>query len=113
MPQITLTGGKFQISLGAPLANGRLSLRLSHDARDPAANTQIASGAEISIPLDAMGNVYGLPMIWANDTLVPSGSFYKVLAFDSNGGRVWARAQILTVFSLPNPFDIGNLVPSS
>lgn len=111
MALVTLTGGKFQDSDGSPLSNGFLLMRLSQDSRDPSTMSQIASGTTVRIPLGPTGNVSGTPKVWANDTLLPAGSLYRVTAFDSDGDQVWSNPQNLSVPSSPDPYNIGNWVP--
>ena len=110
----TLVGGNFQTFLGQPLSNGYLVLELSHDGQG-SGNTQIVAGTKVTVPLDNTGNVAGTGVsIWANDTLLPSGSFYWVEVHASDGRIVSSPQRIkLTVTSTPSPFNLGvNWVPS-
>jgi len=112
MPLVTISGGNFQDGDGDPLSNGWILMRMSQDVRDPSTMTQIVSGTTIRVPLGPTGSVSGTPRVWSNDTLQPSGSFYRVTAYDSDGDQVWSHPQNLTVPSSPDPFNIGTWIPS-
>lgn len=108
-----LTGGGFQDALGNALANGYLEMELSQDAVT-SDSTQVASGYTIRINLDTDGNIITSPSqsVWPNDVLAPTGTFYNVSAFSSEGQLVWGpNAQ--QVFSTPSPFDIGSWIPGA
>jgi len=107
----TISGGAFQDSSGNPLANGYLTIQLSQDGVVNT-STMVCSGYEITVKLDANGNVISSPAqtIWPNDVITPSGTFYTIYAYSANGQLVWGPSynQIL---STPTPFDLGSLTP--
>lgn len=112
---LQLSGGLFQNPSGGPLVNGFMLWTLSHDCQEnvDSGGGQVASGIPARVPLDANGSVAGSVFIWSNDVLNPSGSFYTVDLFDSNGAKVWASPQLFQLSATPNPLDIGTLVPFS
>lgn len=112
---LQLTGGLFQNPAGGPLANGYMNWTLSHDCQEniDAGGGQIASGAPARIQLDANGSIPAgqTVLIWSNDVLNPSGSFYTVDLFDASGTKVWSSPQVFQLAATPNPLNIGTLVP--
>lgn len=108
-----IIGGGFQDAAGNPLANGTLIFELSQDEQSPAPG-QIGAGRKIEVNLDSTGNVPSSPAVyvWANDSLNPLNSFYRVTAYAANGQTVWGP-QNQQVPSSPSPFNISNWVPDS
>ena len=111
MAKNTITGGGFIDPEGNPLSNGYLTLELSVDCQtpDPA---QLFAGIKLKVSLDASGNVAGTVLIWPNDLLTPTGSYYIVNAHRADGVKVWAKPHNLQILSSPSPFNIGAWVPS-
>lgn len=113
--KVELTGGAFQDSEGNVLANGYLTMRLSQDS---VVNTsQICSGVEIKIDLDANGNVAVYPAhpvqsVWGNDQLSPANSFYRVTGYTSKGQPAWGPNN-QQVIGDGGTFDVGTWVPNS
>ena len=108
-----LSGGAFQDAVGNVLANGYLILQLSQDAQVNG-NTQVVGGYEITINLDASGNVVTSPAqsVWPNDVLSPAGTFYNVSGYTASGQLVWGpNAQQIT--ASPSPFDVGAWIPGA
>lgn len=106
-----LSGGAFQYPDGTPVTNGSMLLVLSTDATVNS-NVQISAGWTVSLPLDANGNVVSSAseVVWPNDVLTPSGSFYMVSVYTENGQLVWGpNAQ--QVLSTPSPYNVGVWVP--
>ncbi len=112
-PNLQVSGGLFQDSEGAPLNAGYLLWQLSHDERYATANSQIVAGLKFKMTLNSSGSVPASPatLIYSNDVLTPSGSFYIVRAFKSDGTEAWAFPQYFQLTSSPNPLDLGTLVP--
>lgn len=112
--KVELTGGAFQDSEGNALANGYLIMKLSQDS---AVNTsQICSGIEIKIDLDANGNVAVYPAhpvqsVWGNDQLAPINSFYRVTGYKANGQPSWGPNN-QQVTGDGGTFDVGTWVPN-
>jgi len=113
MPKNTIIGGAFSDFQGGPLANGYLVMELSHDAQQTDTPGEIVAGLKIRVPLDNNGNVAGTVLVWPTDQLLPSGNFYIVNAYRSDGTKAWAYPQNLTVPSSPSPYNIGNWVPTN
>jgi hypothetical protein len=108
-----ITGGNFTDASGAPLANGYLVFQLSQDEQSPAPG-QITAGRKIQVTLDSSGNVPASPAVFmfANDSLNPANSYYKVSAYAANGQLVWGP-QNQQVLSSPSPFNLNAWVPNS
>jgi hypothetical protein len=106
-----ISGGAFQDSSGNLLANGYLIMKLSQDGVVNT-NTMVCAGYEITVPLDVNGNVLPFSdiVVWPNDVITPSGTFYTIYAYSANGQLVWGPnyAQIL---STPSPFNLGSITP--
>lgn len=113
--KVELTGGGFQDSEGNLLANGYLIMKLSQDSK---VNTsQICSGVEIKIDLNASGDVAVYPShpvqsVWGNDQLLPINSFYRVTGFKANGQPAWGPNN-QQVIGDGGTFDVGTWVPNS
>jgi len=105
-------GGGFQNSSGAPLSNGWLTLRLSHDSNVSLPASQVVSGVVAKVALDNNGNVAGQFSVWTDDILNPSGSFYTVEAYSSAGLKVWNAPQFWTLTS-GSPINLGAITPTN
>jgi hypothetical protein len=107
-----LTGGSFQDSLGQSINFGYLIFKLYSDSSVSVlggpTGQQIASGISVKIFLDANGNVQQNQSIWANSVLNPTGSFYLVRLFNSNGLEVWSTPQTWTLNYQPT-INLGTL----
>lgn len=110
-PNLTINGGAFQTFEGQPVANGNLLLSLSHDEQYSIGPSQIVSGLKIKIPLDSSGNINPSVLVYSNDTLLPSGSFYTVYCYEADGTLVWGP-QYWSLTALPNPLNVANVVPT-
>lgn len=108
-----LVGGNFRDLEGEPLANGYLTFELSHDEQESATPSQVVGGLINTISLDNTGNVAAGQGVEANDTMNPSGSYYIVRAFRSDGTRAWRAAQFVTIPSSPSPYNLSAIVPSN
>lgn len=106
-----ITGGAFQDFEGNPLANGYLTMQLSHDSQEPVDPGEVVAGYPLRIPLDANGNVAGTVLVWPNDQLTPSGSYYIVNTYRANGTLAGLSQQNYLIPSSPNPFNVGTWVP--
>lgn len=114
-----ITGGAFQDLEGSVLANGYLTMQLSHDEQfsfssggdDP--DGQVVGGSTRRIPLDANGNINGTVYVWPNDQLNPANSYYIVNAYRRDGVQAWLSPQYQTVTSSPSPFNVGAWVPNN
>jgi hypothetical protein len=110
---VQLSGGAFQDSNGAIIANGYLLFELSQDAQ---VNTteQICAGYKVKVLLDSNGNIQASPAqyMWPNDVLTPAGTFYLVSGYTAQGQLVWGpNAQ--QVFSTPSPYNVGLWTPNT
>lgn len=108
----TLQGGGFADVTGVPLANGYLTFSLSHDEQDSGGPHQVVGGLVRKILLDNNGNAAGSQTIENNDTMAPSGSYYTVNAYASDGRQVWRSPQYVTVVSTSSPFNLGSITPT-
>lgn len=113
MALITLTGGLYQLHNNTALANGHLIWELSHDSRETtdANGGQVVSGIKIKVNLDSNGSVSGTAKLWANDQLQPSGSYYTVTGYASDGTIAFASPQYYQIASSPSTLNLGTLVP--
>ncbi len=109
--KIQLTGGAFQDSEGGVLANGYLKFRLSQDASVSSVGN-ICSGVEITIQLDASGNVVVSPAqyVWGNDNLLPTNTFYRVTGYTAAGQPAWGPNNQQIQGS--GTFDLGTWIPN-
>lgn len=108
-----IVGGAFQDLAGSVLANGYLTLQLSHDEQESVDPGEVGAGNSIRVPLDAEGNIAGTVTVWPNDQLNPANSYYTVNAFTRSGVSAWMAPQYQVVPSSPSPFNVGNWVPSN
>jgi hypothetical protein len=108
-----IIGGGFQDAAGNPLANGTLIFELSQDEQSPTPG-QIGASRKVTVTLDSTGNVPASPAvyIWANDSLNPLNSYYRVTAYTALGQPVWGP-QNQQVLSSPSPFNLNAWVPNS
>ena len=106
-----IEGGAFTDSEGNPLSNGYLLFTLNQDGIVNT-NTKVCSGSTIKVPLNSSGSVAASPVysLWPNDVITPSGSFYTVTAYDSNGQLTWGPNS-QSVLHAPSPFIISTWVP--
>lgn len=125
IPIVYLSGGSFTDINGDVLANGYLLFKLSEDATyyearfEPPTTLGIAADYEVKILLDDTGNVpFTFPTVlsplFANDSLTPPNTYYKVRAFSSNGQLVWGpnAQQLLGDTGGPDiPFDLNSWIP--
>jgi hypothetical protein len=112
---LQVQGGKFQDMEGNLLVNGYLLWQLSHDELYSNTNSQIVAGLKVRMNLDSSGNVPSNPatFIYDNSSLSPSGSFYTVRCFKSDGTEAWKSPQTFQLTTSPNPLDLGTLIPLS
>jgi hypothetical protein len=95
MAQRQVINGNWQDSLGNPLALGYLTFRLNTDGQ---AGVQIVAGRVVKVPLDPSGNIAGTVSLWTNDSLVPAGTTYDIIAYTAQGQPVWRNQN----FTLPS-----------
>jgi hypothetical protein len=109
--KVQLIGGHFQDSEGNVLVNGYLKMLLSQDETVPSVGN-ICSGIEITIQLDASGDVVTSPAqsVWGNDVLLPVNSYYKVTGYSAVGQPCWGP-NIQQVIGGPT-FDVGTWIPN-
>jgi hypothetical protein len=110
--QNQIVGGAFQDFEGSVLANGYLTMQLSHDAQESVGPGQVVAGYPRHVPLDANGNIAGTVLVWPNDQLDPANTFYIINAFRHDGVLAWGP-QFQTVSSSPSPFNVGVWVPNN
>ena len=108
-----LSGGNFRDCEGNPLADGTLEFELSHDEQETATPSQVVGGLKRTIYLDNTGNVASGQSVEANDAMNPSGSYYIVMAYRSDGTRAWKAPQYISVTTSPSPFNLSAVVPSN
>jgi hypothetical protein len=106
--KVQLSGGGFQDSEGNVLALGYLKFRLSQD--EEVNGLQICSGVEITINLDASGNVVAGQYIWGNDVLSPINSYYTVTGYTAAGQPAWGPNNQQVVGT--GTFNLGTWVPN-
>lgn len=102
----TITG-TFINPLGEPLANGYLVLRLSHDGQSGTPN-QVVSGITQRITLNSSGQINPAVAVYSNTGLTPSGSYYLIRVFASDGTLAVPLSQV-TIPNTPNPVDLSTL----
>ena len=112
-----ITGGGFQNNQGVPLSGGYLTFQLSHDSNVSTlggpTGIQVVAGQTTHMLLDSNGNLCPNQYLWTNDNLSPSGSYYKVIAYDSSGIRVWNTPQIMYIEPYATQINIGTLIPNT
>ena len=108
--KVQLTGGKFQSSDGTPLANGYLRLFLNQDSTIPGVGI-ICAGEYIQIQLDSNGSVAANQSVWANDSMTPQNSYYRVFGYSASGQLVFGGNNQQIVFG-SGTFDTGTWVPN-
>ena len=114
-----IVGGQFQDSSGQPLSNGWLVFKLSHDSNvsilgislTSPSGQQVVAGIQIKMFLDNNGNLVPNQYLWTNDVLTPSGSYYRVTAYNSQGLQVWNSPQNFFIQPYAPILDIAALVP--
>lgn len=79
--------GQFQYPNGTPAASATLQLQLSQDAT-VTSTSQIAPTL-LYIVLDSEGNIPAETVVWANDELTPSGTYYIASVKAPNFGFVY------------------------
>lgn len=89
-----IINGGWQDALGNPLALGYLTFRLITDGQS---GVQVAAGRLVTVPLDDDGNISGTVLLWTNDSLVPAGTTYSIIAYTAQGQPVWQNP----TFTLP------------
>lgn len=109
MGLVQLIGGNFADFAGNPVENGILWLTLSADSIE--GGNIFGPFAPAKILLDATGSVLGVQFIYANDDLLPAGSFYWVEVRTQYGARVFGPARWVIAGS--SPVDISTTPPMS
>ena len=109
--EVMLTGGHFQSSDGTVLAGGYLTFLLSQDAS--VNDSQICAGVEITVPLDAFGNVVSSPgvFLWGNDSLSPTNTYYRVTGYAADGQTVFGPNCQQVVGT--GTYDLGQWTPNT
>ncbi|SRR6266851_6179781 len=105
MAQRRIIQGFFQDALGNPLAFGFLNIRLNTDATT--GSTQVSAGIITRVPLDAVGNVSGIVVLWPNDQLSPAKTVYVLSAYDFRNQLVWKGELTLATAAAPYPLQGG------
>jgi len=109
--EVMLTGGHFQSSDGTVLAGGYLTFLLSQDAS--VNDSQICAGVEITVPLDAFGDVVSSPgvFLWGNDVLSPVNTYYRVTGYAADGQTVFGPNNQQVVGT--GTYDLGQWTPNT
>lgn len=109
-----LVGGSFQDSLGNLLSGGYLTLFLSND--EVVGDAQICAGVEITVPLDAFGNVVSSPgvFVYATDVMTPINAYYRVTGYTAEGQTAWGinNQQIPSGGIGGGTFDVSQWIPN-
>ena len=115
VPNLQIQAGGFTDFEGNPLNAGYLLMQLSHDECYAVGPNQVVGGLKIQVNLNSTGNIPTSPatLVWSNDVLTPSGSYYIVRAFKSDGTEAWASPQYWTLAASPDPLDVGTIVPTN
>ena len=115
VPNLQIENGGFTDFEGNPLALGYLLMQLSHDECYAIGPNQVVGGLKLTINLNSTGNIPTSPatLVWSNDVLTPSGSYYIVRAFKADGTEAWASPQYWTLAASPDPLDVGGIVPTN
>lgn len=78
----------FQDPSGAPLAGGKVVLRLSTDlSQGIATNPQVSAGITVNGTLDGNGSV--TLSLWPTSPMLPTGAVYFVRAYSAKGQLAW------------------------
>lgn len=109
---VQLINGHFQDPEGNLLVNGYLKMRLSQDGTVIGVGS-VCSGIEITIQLDASGNVVASPAqsVWGNDAISPVNTYYLVTGYTAQGQPAWGPNVQQVVGS--GTFDVGTWVPNT
>jgi len=109
--QVQLLNGHFQDSQGNVLAGGYLTFLLSQDAS--VNDSQICAGVEITVPLDAFGDVVSSPgvFLWGNDSLSPTNTYYRVTGYAADGQTVFGPNNQQVVGT--GTYDLGQWTPNT
>lgn len=92
----------FQDATGAPLAGGRMTIRLNTDAStDSALGPQVVAGRLSAVTLDNTGSC-SIPL-WPNDQLSPPNTVYLVKAYTVLGQLAWS-GPVIVVTGGPDNF---------
>ncbi len=109
-----LVGGSFQDSLGNLLSGGYLTLFLNND--EVVGDAQICAGVEITVPLDAFGNVVSSPgvFVYATDVMTPINAYYRVTGYTAEGQTAWGvnNQQISSGGIGGGTFDVSQWIPN-
>lgn len=112
-----IIGGNFQDPSGGPLSSGWLTFQLSHDANlsllGSPTGSQVTAGTIVTAYLDINGNLRSGFYLWTNDLLTPSGSYYTVKAYNSQGLLVWNSPQTFYIQPYATSISIGTLTPTT
>ena len=108
---VQLVGGHFMDAEGNPLAGGYLTFLLNND--ESVNDSQIAAGVEITVPLDAFGDVVSSPgvFMWGNDVLSPINSYYRVTGYTAEGQTAFGPNSQQVVGT--GTFDLGSWIPNT
>jgi hypothetical protein len=111
--KVQLTGGHFQDSEGNLLEDGYLLMKLNQDELVTDVG-QVCSGIEITIQLDASGDVVTSPAqsVWGNDQMSPINSYYRVKGYKANGQLAWGPNN-QQVIGDGGTFDVGTWTPNT
>ena len=106
----TITG-QFLRPDGSVAAGATLFLLLSQDAV-ASSPMETITHARVSITLDANGNIPGGTTIFANDELLPAGTYYHVVVVDPSFGKCFDERLTIAGASPINISLVPPLIPS-
>ena len=103
--------GQFLRPDGSPAAGATLYLLLSQDAVATSPMETVLH-ARISVTLDSNGNIPAGTVIWANDELQPSGTYFHVVVVDPVFGKCFDERLTISGASPINLAIAPPLIPS-
>ena len=108
--QVQLINGHFQDAEGNLLSGGYLTMVLNND--ESVNDSQVCAGVEITVPLDAFGDVVSSPgvFIWGNDQMLPINSYYLVTGYTAEGQTAFGPNSQQVVGT--GTFDLGSWIPN-
>ena len=98
--------GTFVRPDGTVASGATLTLLISQDA--VASGQGVIEHAPVTVTLDDTGSIPADTTIWANDELLPSGTYYVVSVKDQDYGQIYFERLTISGFS---PIDLSTIAP--